>query len=89
MILVGKTPLVDVVAADHLNPQADGTVTVSNADGTVWSWQPGGFWETRPPGSAGGYERALPQGNTLVYNSIDPQGKAWPGVFAFFQAPPK
>lgn len=93
MIAVGRTPLADVVTADRLNPQPDGTVTVSNADGTVWSRQPGntdyphGYWEIRPEGAAGSYEKALLQGNVLVFNPIDPAGKAFPAAFAYFLVP--
>ena len=96
MIAVGTFPLTQLVIADHLNKQPDGTVTVSDPPtkddpgGPVWSWQPGGYWQKRPSGTAGGYEKALVvnNGTALLFNSVDPQGVTWPAVFAYFEKVP-
>jgi len=53
---------------DHLNNQADGTVTVSNKDGTIVSVQPDGSVQSLPAGTNGAYERARVMGDKLVYS---------------------
>ncbi len=88
MIAVGTLPLTNLLVCEKVNPQPDGTVTVSNVDGTVRSWQPGGYWETRPAGTAGGYEKALIVGGMLLYNSVAPDGSSWPACFAYFEKVP-
>jgi hypothetical protein len=44
-----------------------GESVLVNADGNVRSWQPGGFWEDRPPGTAGVYERCILDGHVVTY----------------------
>lgn len=67
MIAIGKTPLAEMVLAERLIDQGDGTVTVSLLSGAVMSVQPDGRVETRPPGTAGAYERATVVGQTVVF----------------------
>lgn len=66
-ILVSEQPVAQFLVAARLIEQDDGTVTVELPDGAVLSVQPDGRLETRPPGTAGPYERALPWGSVLVY----------------------
>ena len=66
MIAVGPLggPL---TARAGLNAQPDGTVTVSNVDGTVMSIQPDGSEQTRPAGTAGPFEKATKSANVLTF----------------------
>ena len=82
-MIVGTTPLTNLKLADHLNPQSDGTVTVSFADGSVMSVQADGSIQTRPAGTAGPYECAQLSGNMLVFNPTGQVGSV-PHVFAYF-----
>ncbi len=66
MIAVGTLGSPLTVRA-NLNPQPDGTVTVSNTDGTVMSIQPDGQEQTRPAGTAGPFEKAVQNGNILTF----------------------
>jgi hypothetical protein len=50
----------------------NGNVTVQNVDGTVMSVQPGGAIESRPAGSAGGYEQARASGTLVTFHPIAP-----------------
>lgn len=70
MSAIGKKPVVTaVIPAGALNPQPNGTVTltINNTTMEVLSVQPDGSFETRPPGTTGAYEIAYVNGNTLVY----------------------
>lgn len=70
MIAIGSASIVTMVLAEKLNPQPDGSVTVTFPRGasTVLSVQPDGRFETRPAGTSGPFERAIltPQG--LVFS---------------------
>lgn len=55
----------------RINPQPNGQVTLSNADGTVVSCQPDGTLDTRPKGTAGAYELATRDGLTVTYRPVD------------------
>jgi hypothetical protein len=72
--------------AGSLNVQPDDTVTLTINETTkeVLSVQPDGTWQTRPAGTAGPYERAGLNGNTLAYCPI---GKAIYG-YLFFKSVP-
>lgn len=87
MSAIGRASLVtDLIAAGSLNLQADGfyTLTIDNTNGDVLSVQPDGSFQPRPKGTAGPYEKAGLNGNTLVYC---PEGKT---VYAlpFFEKVP-
>lgn len=53
----------------NINPQPDGSVTVSRADGRVLAPQPlpGSIWDWNPAGTVGAYERAMLVGNIISY----------------------
>lgn len=83
MSAIGTTSIVaDLIPAGTLNPQPDGSVTLTINASTeeVLSVQPDGSFQTRPKGTAGAYERANLAGNVLVYC---PDGKR-PYAFPFF-----
>ena len=83
--------------------------TLENLDGTVRSLNPahndpvdGSYgpyhWETRTPGTAGGYERIGINGNVVVYNPTGREAVAFPflptvphsdGLSAMLEAPIK
>lgn len=61
--MIGFGPLNGVITLRAtLNPQPDGTFTVSNLDGTVVSVQPDGSEESRPGGTAGPFEKFIRNG---------------------------
>lgn len=64
---IGIVPLTSAKLFDHLNPQPDGTVTVSMTDGTVFSCQPDGSVQYRPAGAAGIYEKCVQDGVSIVF----------------------
>lgn len=66
---------VPVIVKEQLNPQADGTVTATFPDGSgdVISVQPNGDIESRPSGTAGGYEKAtITKAGHLLYQPMGP-----------------
>ena len=65
----GSGSISNWVIASSLNPQPDGTVTltINPSNGDVLSVQVDGSWQTRPRGTAGPYEKAGINGNILVY----------------------
>lgn len=54
----------------RVNPQPNGQVTLSNADGTVVSVQPDGSVGTRPAGTNGAYELCSLNGLTVIYQPV-------------------
>lgn len=84
MIAVSQSYITRMVAADHLNPQPDGTVTVSWPDGRVMSVNSYGTVETRPTGTAGPQEKAVIDGNLLIFSVTGDNG-SWAYAFPFTQ----
>jgi hypothetical protein len=82
-MIVGNAPLTSLMNVDHANPQADGTITLSRADGKVMSVQANGSIEWRPAGTAGPFEKAQVYGSMVVFNVQGQVGSA-PHVFAYF-----
>jgi hypothetical protein len=77
--MISKEFLFEVVRVQKLNPQPDGTVTVTLESGLVMSVQPDGNVETRPAGSAGQYEKAIQKDNILIFSP----SKSY--AFAYFE----
>lgn len=69
---------VDAIGPQQINHITDTLVTVSaTANGEVYSVQPDGTVQTRPPGTAGPYELALLKPDRLVYAPQGPYGRVF------------
>lgn len=63
---LGQVPLTSLLVVT-VNDMGDGTSTLSHADGSVVSCQPGGTLQTRVAGTAGPYERCVIDGTLATF----------------------
>lgn len=84
MMAVSRAPIVEMVEVTSLNEQPDGTVTVSFTGGSVMSVQPDGTVQVRPAFTHGPYEKAVRDGNLLIFHPV--VGGAY--AFAFVERIP-
>ncbi len=63
---LGQVPLTSLLVVT-VNDMGDGTSTLSHADGSVVSCQPGGTLQTRVAGTTGPYERCVLDGTLAIF----------------------